>query len=490
MSNIVKVGLFAVACLIAVAALILRVEDLNPFGGDPMRYDVLFDTVTGLDDKAAVRVAGVRIGRVDGIELVDRRARVRLVIDTPVDLPEGSYASIANVGLLGEKYVELVPGPAGNALLPPGSTLEGEVPLSWDQAMAKVSEIGDSVLDLTAGVSGDGGSGNLGRLLDNLAAMSAELRELVAANRGQIEGTITNFDAVSRTLAVELPRIAEQMARALTQIETVVAENRDDFGEGLSNIKQLTESFKTSVDNLNAITGTLASGEGSLGKLLNSDEAHDGLVSTLSSLEGGVEELRASLGRIDRMQLDLGFEGYYLEDREDFRTAFKLNIDPQTNRFYRIEAVDDPRGRLRTARDTITTTVDGTTEIKTIETRRREDKILISAQLGFELGQFDLRGGLIESSGGAGLDWRAPSDRFRLSLDAFAFGRDGEGLDGEDLAPRLRLTGKWLANDNVYFVGGYDDFLESDTGSLFLGVGIRWQDDDLKYLLGSVPTNF
>ena len=36
----------------------------------------------------------------------------------------------------------------------------------------------------------------------------------------------------------------------------------------------------------------------------------------------------------------------------------------------------------------------------------------------------------------------------------------------------------------------YDDLLESDYGSAFLGVGISWRDDDLKYLLGSVPTNF
>jgi phospholipid/cholesterol/gamma-HCH transport system substrate-binding protein len=37
-------------------------------------------------------------------------------------------------------------------------------------------------------------------------------------------------------------------------------------------------------------------------------------------------------------------------------------------------------------------------------------------------------------------------------------------------------------------VGGYDDFLESDNSSIFFGGGVRWKDDDLKYLLGSVPS--
>lgn len=490
MSNVAKVGLFVTVALVVLAVLVLQVEDIRLFGGPQQRVDVLFETVTGLDDKAAVRVAGVRIGRVDGISLDGQQARVELVLDTPVELTEGSYASVSNVGLLGEKYVELVLGPPDASRLPDGVTLEGEIPVSWDQAMAKLSSIGDSVLQFTEGVSGAGSGGNLGRLIDNLAEMSEELRDLVASNRGQVDATLASFESFSSTLARELPIIARQTESALAQIESVIAENRDDFGEGLENVRELTESFKTSVENLNSITGSLAQGEGSLGKLLQSDEAHDGLVSTLDSLKGGVEDLRGTLGRIEKIQLDLGFESYYLEGREDTRSAFRIDIDPQSNRFYRLAAVDDPLGRSKTQTETITTTFDdGSVETEVIETLKVEDKILISAQLGFDLGespwgQVSLRGGLIESTGGAGVDWIAPKRRVALSLDAFDFGRDEIA---EDLAPRLRLTGKFLFNDNVYVVGGYDDFLETDIGSAFLGVGIRWSDDDLKYLLGAVP---
>ncbi|REJ86258.1 MAG: MCE family protein [Acidobacteria bacterium] len=491
MSRAAIVGVFVAVCLAVLGGLILRVEDLRLFGPDPMRVDVMFDSVTGLDDRAAVRVAGVRVGRVDGIGLDGRRARVSLLLDEPLELREGAYASVANVGLLGEKYVELSLGDPAGALLAEGAVLEGEVAVSWDQAMAKITEIGDSVLSLTGDLTEGDAGGNLGRLLDNLAAMSAELRDLVASNRGQVDSTIASFEQFSATLASELPRITRQMSSALEQIEAVIAENRDDFGEGLDNIRQLTASFQTSVDNLNQITGTLAAGEGSLGKLLNDDAAHDSLVSTLDSLKGGVEELRGTLGRIEKIQLDLGFEAYYLEDQEDTRTAFKLNIDPQSSRFYRIEAVDDPRGREKTSTEFITTTVgDGPPVREVIETRRITEDILISAQLGFTLGDFALRGGLIESTGGAGVDWmRETSElgRFTLSLEGFDFGRE---VMGEELGPRLRLSTKWWPRDGIYLIGGYDDLLESDYGSAFLGVGISWRDDDLKYLLGSVPTNF
>ena len=95
-----------------------------------------------------------------------------------------------------------------------------------------------------------------------------------------------------------------------------------------------------------------------------------------------------------------------------------------------------------------------------------------------------MRAGLFESHGGAAIDYHFLDRRLRISAEAFDFSRERAG---EDLAPRLRLFGRYHLNPNIYLVGGYDDALESDRASIFLGAGVRWKDDDLKYLLGSVP---
>lgn len=58
----------------------------------------------------------------------------------------------------------------------------------------------------------------------------------------------------------------------------------------------------------------------------------------------------------------------------------------------------------------------------------------------------------------------------------------------EELDPRLRLMGRWNLNRNLYLLGGVDDLLVSDQQSFFLGGGVTWNDDDLKYLLGSIPS--
>ena len=70
------------------------------------------------------------------------------------------------------------------------------------------------------------GGGGIERLLTSLEATSEEIRGLVAENRATVGSTVRNFDAASATLARELPRLAGQMERAMTQIAQLVEANR------------------------------------------------------------------------------------------------------------------------------------------------------------------------------------------------------------------------------------------------------------------------
>ena len=138
MKSLVKVGLFATVCLVIVAILIWKIEDFNPFKVKGQRFDAVFPSVAGLDDKASVRVAGVRVGSVDGVGLQGTRARITLALDKPLPLTQGTTARIANLGLLGEKYVELVPGPPDAPPLPENAVLGVEAPL-WTETVENIT---------------------------------------------------------------------------------------------------------------------------------------------------------------------------------------------------------------------------------------------------------------------------------------------------------------------------------------------------------------
>lgn len=492
MSQAVKVGIFALIALGLAGYFILKIEDFNPFAGDATRVDALFESVAGLDDKSTIRVAGVRVGRVDGISLDGRMARVHLLLEEDVGLTEGSFARISNMGLLGDKYIELVPGSTEAPPLPDGATIPGITSPSFDDAMAKLNDVADSIQGLTdplaGSITGEGEETSLSRLIDNLEATTEQIRLLVEANREQIGRTIGNFEVASAALARELPRLSSQMEAVLAEIHGVVSENREEMGTSAENIAELTEALKTSVDDLNQISGKMARGEGSIGKLLNSDEAHDELVGTMESIQGGVDQLSDTLGRVGRLRLDVDLEGWVPSESErDSYGGVGLTLipNPDSRRMYRVGLASAPQGDERMKTQVITETLpDGTTETTRIETLTREDEPVISALVGYRWDNgLRLWTGLVEEDFGVQAEYPFFERRFWLDFKAFSFDRD------DDLDPHLRLTGKWYVNDNVYLQGGYDDPLVDEFDSLFVGGGVRWTDDDLKYLLGSVPTS-
>jgi phospholipid/cholesterol/gamma-HCH transport system substrate-binding protein len=483
MANTVKVGIFMTLALGVLGYLILRAEQVRLFEPRGRKVVAVFDSVAGLDDQSAVRIAGVRVGRVDGIALEGRKARVTVVVEGKVPLTEGTYAQIMNLGLLGDKYVELVPGPGGAPELAEGAVIPGNPSVGIDQVLSSVGGLGQSLQEVAAELSGKATpNGPLGRLVVNLEVTSAQIRDLVTANRDNLDATVGNFREVSAALARELPRLSEQLSGVLVEVRGVIAENRGALHDGLTNVETLTLGLQDSVDDLKTITGKLARGEGTMGKLLNSDEAHQQLVGALESVKSGVEGLTQSLGKVNKLQLDLAMQGYYLQDAEDSHGELRVDVDPQSGRLYRFAVVDDPTGRRRTKTQTVTTTLpDGTLDKEVVRTETVEDRTSLSAMFGFPAGErYRLWAGLLESTFGVQAEYK-PTPKWDLSFQAFDFGRP------DDENAHLRLSAAWRPTDHFYVLGGYDDPLVRERDSLFLGVGVRWRDDDLKYLLSSVP---
>lgn len=108
------VGVFVAAGIAALVMLAMKVSNLAAFTNRD-GYDVIahFENIGGLKERAAVTVAGVRIGRVKSIVFDDKtyEAVVTMRIDTAQNrLPLDTSASILTAGLLGEQYVSLEPG--------------------------------------------------------------------------------------------------------------------------------------------------------------------------------------------------------------------------------------------------------------------------------------------------------------------------------------------------------------------------------------------
>jgi phospholipid/cholesterol/gamma-HCH transport system substrate-binding protein len=482
MKSLVKVGVFGTLCLVILGVLIWKIEDINPFGTKGQHFKAVFDSVAGLDDKASVRIAGVRVGHVDGLGLLGTRARVNMVMEKKVPLTQGTTARIANLGLLGEKYIELIPGPPDGPPLPENSVLMGSTPPSLDDAMAKINDIGSSIQKVTSQLSSNDVGGGIARLLADIQLTSTEIRMLVAENRANVASSVNHINDLTAVLARELPRIAAETNRTLDQISMLVAENRGNVSGSLENIRELTTKLQTSADNLNKISGKIASGEGTIGKLVNDDKAYNDVVSTLDSIKGGVDTLSKSFGGLNKFKIDLDVQAFYLQHSKDSQSAFRLDIDPQDDKhLYRVGIVSTPEGKRSEKTQTYTVTPpSGVPETTTIHTISDERTYSTTALFGYK-GPFktNLYAGIIEGTGGAQIEYPLPilDRRLLLSFEAFDFNRPNNE------SAHLRLLGRYKFAPNLYLVGGYDDPLERNR-SFFLGGGIRWSDDNIKSLLG------
>jgi phospholipid/cholesterol/gamma-HCH transport system substrate-binding protein len=509
MTSAAKVGIVMLFALAVLGYFVLRIEDINLSRSRTTRVvKAVFDDVAGLDDESAVRIAGVRKGHVTDIKVLpDGRAEVTLQVDDDVPLHTNAQAKVANLGLLGEKYIELDPGTPQAPVLPTDKVvmLPGTQPASFDDVTDQVQAIAEDVKAITtsmrAVMGGPTGQQRLEEIVDNVRGITADVRSLIAANRANVDATLVNTREITAHLRTEIPRLAATLDRVANQISGTVGENRPDVREVVQNLRGLSADLRVTADNLNNITGQVKSGQGTMGKLFYSDEAHERLTGALASVEGGVKSLQETLGRANRIQMDLGIKADYyagLSDETDedgvktvngaSRSAVGLRLvpNPERNRFYNIELADDPRGRKRekTQVETRTNPATGQSETIVTETTKYDRDFLISAQAGWVLDDLSLRVGLFDSTGGVGADYQW-NDRLRVTGEAFDFGQK------RDDNPHLRLTGEYVFrhekphSPQLFVTSGVDNAL-NDTAFIF-GGGLRWRDEDLKYLIGSIP---
>lgn len=129
----VKVGLFVFIAFALLAVMVFSISDFYTTQAQytyPLR--VRFSFVNGVDTGSPVRLAGVQVGEVRSVRVYRDEANQRTMVEVGVrisrdaQMEEDSTASINTLGLLGEKYVEIMPGTPGMRLLTANEILVGK----------------------------------------------------------------------------------------------------------------------------------------------------------------------------------------------------------------------------------------------------------------------------------------------------------------------------------------------------------------------------
>ena len=216
MSSAAKVGAFMLVILGILGFFILKIEDVKVSRtGNHKKVTAIFDSVAGLDKGSAVRVAGVRVGKVTKIDLRDDgKAEVEMEIDKDVQLHANAQAHVAKLGLIGEQKQ--------------GVTLPGTQPATIDQVTDQISAIATDVKAITASLRATVGSPNgqaqLQDIVGNVDTITKQVRDLIAANRMNVDATMANAQAITAQLKTQIPRLADSIERVANSMSGTVNE--------------------------------------------------------------------------------------------------------------------------------------------------------------------------------------------------------------------------------------------------------------------------
>jgi phospholipid/cholesterol/gamma-HCH transport system substrate-binding protein len=131
------VGLFIIAGILALGYLSIKLGRMEIIGSKGYKVYADFPNIGGLKVGALVEIAGVEIGRVKSLSLHNYQARVVMDINPDIKLQEDAIVSIKTKGLLGEKYVAVLPGGSDEYIKPNGRIRDALPPVDIEDLISK-----------------------------------------------------------------------------------------------------------------------------------------------------------------------------------------------------------------------------------------------------------------------------------------------------------------------------------------------------------------
>lgn len=239
--------IFVIVTVLATAILAVSIASVNV--GDTSTYTARFSDVTGLAVGDDVRIAGVRVGQVSSISVVDHRvAQVHFTVQRDRDLPASTTAAIKYRNLVGQRYVELARGvgPVGRTL-PPGGT----IPVGHTTPPLDLTELFNGFRPLFSALSpkdvnklateivrvfqGEGGT------MDSLLSNTASLTNTLADKDRVIGKVIHNLNKVLKTVNSRGGELSN-LVTTLQHLVTGLAGDRKPIGSAITAISHLTTS--------------------------------------------------------------------------------------------------------------------------------------------------------------------------------------------------------------------------------------------------------
>ena len=312
LSRELKAGLVVLIAGLVLYFGISYLKNSNLFKEGITLYSV-YEKVEGIMGSQPVTINGLAVGRIENIYFhPDQSGRVvvAMTINTDYPITVTTLAQIKSSDLLGAKEIALEIG-SGSVLIEDGDTLRSAIEESLGDAINKevlpvkikteklIASLDTAIQILTGflkgGVENDFRSSfsNVNQSLIHLNEITTELSTYMVENRESLGRATQNFERLSKSLADnrdELERVFENVANISDSL-------------GKANVGQTMLALERTSKNLDIVTGRMANGEGTLGKLSAQDSLYNQIDKTVQSLDRLLLDLRYHPERYVRLSV-------------------------------------------------------------------------------------------------------------------------------------------------------------------------------------------
>ncbi len=250
------VGLFILASLSVLVYMSFQIGSLRFATHQYAQYCIYSHDISGLNKKADVRIAGVKVGWIDKVIFEEDQQRVRMCIMVlkKYHLYADAYASIRQNGILGGKYLEIMPGDARLHKVPAGSTLEQptEDSISIDVLLKKMNNIAGNIEDVTLSLKeslgGPDGVRAIQQIIDGfvqvtekVSSCAESLDRVINSNEENINDALLDLRAIMQQVKDGIPDLQEKIGQISNAVDR-------DFNRVASQIESLTPSLTKVLD--------------------------------------------------------------------------------------------------------------------------------------------------------------------------------------------------------------------------------------------------
>ena len=480
-----KVGIFALIAISVLSFMTFKVGGLPAIWEKGYRLYVEFSDISGLDEKSRIKIAGVEAGIVEKIILKDGKAIVTLLVNPDIAVYRNAKASLRMAGLLGDRYLALTTGTPDEPVLKNGEVITDVIPVAdIDMLSSQLSTAAEHLGNLASNINDifrEDERATIREAIHNLNDVAISIKEISRENKEPLHDVLVQLRDFTKALSDQGPQMINDMSSAARNFNDKSPALIDDLGKLASELRAIMEenrfAFKETMDNIRTTTkftsniaSKLEKGEGTLGKLMKDDALYNSFYKV-------TDEAGKSLEVVNRLRTFMDFHAEYNTGEDELKGFFELTLKPNDDMYYVLGVVSDPRGSVEITK---TTTNSGATVTKE---EIDESEIEFTAQFVKRFEDYALRIGVIESTFGLGADYYFNSDTGRIKFDVWDFGADEADADNA----HIRVGVDYNVFKRIFVSAGVDNLLNSNRRGIYVGGGLKFEDEDFKYLFGSAP---